>query len=541
MLPNELFLEVFEYLNGVDIIYAFSQLNNRFQHLLINYVHTFDFTSITKAKFDYVTQHHDIHRWKSLRLSEDEQTPGQIRLFAQLFPFSQYISQLQSLSIINMKPSFAKTILSQFISFDHLISLTITTICGENIQPFKLPSLKQLVFTGCKHNNWIKNFHCLESVEYTIKDACHVNYVLTLPKTLKHLKLFYNEARDGNAVRTSLSQMSQLTKLALYDNGDCSILPDGRQWEELIKSSLPLLKTFQFCFYFLFNHNTLDDINQAISSFSTPFYLVEKCWFTRCDSNNQYSALGAFYTLPFTFSKIRIDTKSCDIGISTLATSNTDERKHGSSEKVETLLFKEKCQMPSQASVTSNIVRLVLNGGLLASSYSSLNNLRHLEIRRNIRMSVTDFADLLENASQLQSLTLLISVLIKLTDSFTNKTVCDQLSKRIQSLTIADSLSNHDYDRNMDQANILSNIVRVFGNTCEHLSLHLSTAPKTVLPILQNMKQLRSLHIHCPSWRCKSNVSATSWFQQSISAIDASDFIYTPDDLNFYVWFGKRP
>ncbi|CAF4979600.1 unnamed protein product, partial [Rotaria sp. Silwood1] len=91
MLPNELFLEVFEYLNGVDIIYAFSQLNNRFQHLLINYVHTFDFTSITKAKFDYVTQHHDIHRWKSLRLSEDEQTPGQIRLFAQLFPFSQYI------------------------------------------------------------------------------------------------------------------------------------------------------------------------------------------------------------------------------------------------------------------------------------------------------------------------------------------------------------------------------------------------------------------------------------------------------------------
>ncbi|CAF3388690.1 unnamed protein product [Rotaria sp. Silwood1] len=201
----------------------------------------------------------------------------------------------------------------------------------------------------------------------------------------------------------------------------------------------------------------------------------------------------------------------------------------------------DKCQMPSQASVTSNIVRLVLNGGLLASSYSSLNNLRHLEIRRNIRMSVTDFADLLENASQLQSLTLLISVLIKLTDSFTNKTVCDQLSKRIQSLTIADSLSNHDYDRNMDQANILSNIVRIFGNTCEHLSLHLSTAPKTVLPILQNMKQLCSLHIHCPSWRCKSNVSATSWFQQSISAIDASDFIYTPDDLNFYVWFGKRP
>ncbi|CAF3390938.1 unnamed protein product [Rotaria sp. Silwood1] len=539
MLPNELFLEVFEYLNGVDIIYAFSQLNNRFQHLLINYVHTFDFTSITKAKFDYVTQHHDIHRWKSLRLSEDEQTPGQIRLFAQLFPFSQYISQLQSLSIINMKPSFAKIILSQFISFDHLISLTITTICGENIQPFKLPSLKQLVFTGCKHNNWIKNFHCLESVEYTIKDACHVNYVLTLPKTLKHLKLFYNEARDGNAVRTSLSQMSQLTKLALYDNGNYSILPDGRKWEELIKSSLPLLKTFQFCFYFLFYRNTLDNINRAISSFSTPFYLVEKYWFIRCDFNNQYSALGALYTLPFAFPKMRIDINSCDMSTSTLVTSNIDKKQYESYEKVETLLYNEKCQRPCEAFLTFNISRLVLNTRLPTSWYFLLNNLRHLKIRRHIVMSATGFANFLMNAPQLQSLTILISVLIKLTDSFTNKTVCDQLSKRIQSLTISDTSSIHEYDQNMDEAYILSSIVRIFGNTCEHLSLNLPTIPQTVLPILRNMEQLRSLHICYPYWRCKSNVSATSWFQQSILETNVSDFFFSPDERNFYVWFGK--
>ncbi|CAF1164458.1 unnamed protein product, partial [Rotaria sordida] len=155
-LPNEIFLEIFQYLNGVDTIYAFSQLNNRFQHLLIKYVKTFDFKSITKVKFDFVTQHHDIHRWRSLRLSEDIETPGQIGLFCQLFPLPKYISQIQSLSILNMKPKFAKTVLSQLISFDYLISLTVTTICGENIQPFKLSSLKQLVFTGCKHNNWIK-------------------------------------------------------------------------------------------------------------------------------------------------------------------------------------------------------------------------------------------------------------------------------------------------------------------------------------------------------------------------------------------------
>ncbi|CAF1468399.1 unnamed protein product, partial [Rotaria sordida] len=155
-------------------------------------------------------------------------------------------------------------------------------------------------------------------------------------------------------------------------------------------------------------------------------------------------------------------------------------------------------------------------------------------------MSATDFAHFLTNAPQLQSLTLLISVLIKLTDSFTNKAVCDQLSQRIQSLTISDCLSNHDYGQNMEPIHILSNIVRIFGNTCEHLSLNLATIPQTVLPILGNMRQLHSLHIHYPSWRCKSYIPTTYWFQQSTSETDVSDIIYTPDDLNFYIWFGKR-
>ena len=154
-LPNELFVEIFGYLNGIDTVYAFSQLNNRFQSLLNNYVNIFDFKSISKAKFDFVTQHHDIHQWRSLRLSEDDQTPGQIKLFCQLFPPAQYISQLQSLAVLNMQPKYAQDFLSQLISFDHLVSLTIGKICGQKIQPIDLPSLKQLVVTSCPHTDWI--------------------------------------------------------------------------------------------------------------------------------------------------------------------------------------------------------------------------------------------------------------------------------------------------------------------------------------------------------------------------------------------------
>jgi hypothetical protein len=77
-----------------------------------------------------------------------------------------------------------------------------------------------------------------------MNDMCHQDHILTLPKSLKQLKLLYNEGEIGDTVRTSLHQLSQLTKLTLCDHGDYSPLTDGGMWEELIQSSMPLLKTF---------------------------------------------------------------------------------------------------------------------------------------------------------------------------------------------------------------------------------------------------------------------------------------------------------
>ncbi|CAF4956639.1 unnamed protein product [Rotaria sp. Silwood1] len=535
-LPNEIFLEIFQYLNGVDITYGFSQLNTRFQCLLIKWVNKFDFKSVTKDKFYYVIQHHNMHRWRSLCLCDDDKTPGQIRLFYQLFPLAENVSQLQSLSILNMKPKFATDILSQLVSFNNLISLTVTTICGEDIPSFELPSLKRLVVTGCKCNDWIKKFYSLKSLEYTINYMCHYNCILTLPKTLQQLQLIYNETRDGENLRISLCEMTQLIKLALYDQGYYSPLPNGRKWEELIKSSLSLLKTFQFCFHFVRYPNESYDVNQAMASFSTFFYLEEKRWFVRCDSNYLHSAEGVIYTLPFAFSQIRLDIKSYDMSISTLVTNNTDRRKYDSYHRIQTLLLSTKCEMPQQGFLISNIVRLILKNDLPRSWYSLLKNVRHLEFQQHVCMSTNDFADFLEYAGQLQSLTLLTPALIQLTGSFKNKAVCDQLSKRIQSLTISDCFSDTSCCQSLIYPELLSYIVNIFCNICKHLSLNIVSFPKTTLPVFRNMQQLRSLHIYYPTWRDKSYSTAITWFQQCIYEIDASDFIFTPDDGNFYVW-----
>ncbi len=154
-LPNELLIDVFAYLNTVDTVYAFSPLNTRFHSLLIHYVNTFDFTSITKTKFDHVILHHDIQQWKALRLSEDNRTPGQIRLFTQLYPPHHYLSQLHSLSAMHMSAEYAHQFVSQLISFDHLVSLEIGNMCGKKVQSFELPSLKRLVISACKHTAWM--------------------------------------------------------------------------------------------------------------------------------------------------------------------------------------------------------------------------------------------------------------------------------------------------------------------------------------------------------------------------------------------------
>jgi hypothetical protein len=155
-LPNELFIEIFTYLTNVDVVYSFSQLNIRLQDLILSYCHTFDFKSINKAKLDLVIQHHNPQRWRSLRLSNDDETPGQIDYFCRFYPLDQHVSQLKAISLIDVKPHNDTLLFSQLRSFVNLISLTIKSARGFCLSPLYLPSLKHLVLTSCINNKWIK-------------------------------------------------------------------------------------------------------------------------------------------------------------------------------------------------------------------------------------------------------------------------------------------------------------------------------------------------------------------------------------------------
>jgi hypothetical protein len=156
-LPNELFEEIFSYLNGVHVVYAFSQLNSRFQRLLFNFNYQFlSFHQKNKHQFDLVFRICDTKQCKSLKLLNDEYTYGQIDYFFQNYSLVQHFSSLELFSITNSKSLNESLLLTQLPFLSNLISLTLKSICGEKMSEFDLPNLKKLVFASCTNTNWIR-------------------------------------------------------------------------------------------------------------------------------------------------------------------------------------------------------------------------------------------------------------------------------------------------------------------------------------------------------------------------------------------------
>jgi hypothetical protein len=162
-LPNEIFVEIFSYLNGVDAIFAFAKLNHRFQCLVFEYCQYFDFQFISKSQFDLVSQHQNTKQWKSLRISDDKHTPDFVEYFCQVYSLINDFPQLKSFAIVNLKSRQNYTIFSLLPLLTNLVSLKIESVCGDKMSPFDLPNLKKLVFTSCSSIHWIKVIQLTQS------------------------------------------------------------------------------------------------------------------------------------------------------------------------------------------------------------------------------------------------------------------------------------------------------------------------------------------------------------------------------------------
>jgi hypothetical protein len=155
-LPNELFVQIFSYLNGIDAVLAFSSLNHRFKRLLRRYCQVFDFKSKSKYQFDTVFDEHSTKNCKCLQLSNDENTPGQIKYCSERYPLSVYFPQLKSLSLLNINP-IDQSIFFQLSSLTNLISLKIefiNTILMSTLDCSHFKQLKRLVVNTSLNTDW---------------------------------------------------------------------------------------------------------------------------------------------------------------------------------------------------------------------------------------------------------------------------------------------------------------------------------------------------------------------------------------------------
>ena len=106
LLPNEIFVECFQYLNAPDIFYSFNRLNCRFHTLIRNSPLHLNFQQFKKSLFDEFCQtilsNPEIKQnIITLQLS-NVGTFEQIKSFLSLFSLNEFI-HLRSLSLIKMK------------------------------------------------------------------------------------------------------------------------------------------------------------------------------------------------------------------------------------------------------------------------------------------------------------------------------------------------------------------------------------------------------------------------------------------------------
>ncbi len=347
------------------------------------------------------------------------------------------------------------------------------------------------------------------------------------PRTLKRLKISFDEENHGNLVRKLIGQLSNLICLKICVDHDRGPSPDGSIWEELIRSSLLLLVKFQF--YFIFNLSPY--INTTIDSFSTPFYLRERCWFIRCDTNTRTGS-ACLYSLPFLFDRFAIHTYSFNNSRTTLLTDSHSNKT--TYRNIKTLTFNYACPKPHVAFRSTRIEELILNVAFVPNIWLPiLTQIHHLSIGSHVRMTSSSLVHLLENSTKLYHLTIEIVNLETLTGGWNDLAVCHLLSNKIRRLDLDPKKNSSSMSRTNIKPDELTYVVRIFGSNCEHLTIYLETYEILESFILPSMKKLRSLTVSGVFNRCGRTFVMNSIEQWSLSNKHSAIAIWN----GLQIWF----
>jgi hypothetical protein len=200
-LPNEIFLDLFEYFYGVELLNAFYGLNSRFNFILYKHFRFYclDFQSLSKRNFDVICQQHlpfIADRVIQLQLYGYDDMSQQINLFLSYIPSFGQFTHLRSLMLSNLH------------SYETLLKLL------DKCQ--YLDSLTHLTFSSCSCSNGDANFQLIVDKIWSLTKLTKCSFGIDIGQTTFCLPTITSFTLKYLTVSGSKLELNQLNQLFDY-------------------------------------------------------------------------------------------------------------------------------------------------------------------------------------------------------------------------------------------------------------------------------------------------------------------------------------
>ncbi|CAF3747870.1 unnamed protein product [Rotaria sordida] len=334
-LSNELFYEIFDYLDIYDVYEAFSKVNSRFENLLNDPTLPIriSLSFISKSRFEHYNTNIIIpfqYRITLLHLSN----PLVIEhLFSPISILLKFI-RLENLHLRNIESKYFQEILIHLISLPCLYSLIVS--CTDNVQNknvfyhqiFRLSVLKycKLSLTGNSQSNSLSMATTeFSPIEYFIINQLYVDelyaFLSYLPQIRrlsirnlykspkKSIREFYPIVLN-HLIHVSLNMIdvnfdefqfiiknlfNQIEILYISTKDDRAYI-DANQWQELILFHLPNLRIFDIQHKYSFNKSNYLLYDSLPDKFNSLFWFKRKWFFEHHIYHSQNDDHAIFFS-----------------------------------------------------------------------------------------------------------------------------------------------------------------------------------------------------------------------------------------------------
>ncbi|CAF1025098.1 unnamed protein product [Adineta steineri] len=548
-LPVELIYRILDYLDIETSLLSFRYVSKKFYFISNKWnSHNYDLSSISKNHFDLICRQICQEKIISLTLSDEDTTPGQIRLFFSLYRISNF-PRLRSLTLRNIDSNDLYEILKDIFNCSlttfscqsrgkqnkSIIHLLSKLIIQSNLEILSLNTHAHYIEQMFKS---ITQFHLIELTigiltfkEYQtilqycpylrvfVIDDCWINDTDQNSTIKSYRQLISLTLKSTNRSITQLEYLllltPSLTELKLINSPSTpNSLINGSYWEIFIKTKLSSLIKFQFVFYQLVlrTYECNADVELFIIPFRTSFWIEEKQWFVNCQSIKSSHTIQ-LYSIPFSINSYDYNF---DLGNILLSTS-IKKLNHSIIMDHVRCLSLNLTEIKTKQVLKKNIKR----DDFLFSKVTELNISVHGEWPIDSFYFISILVDLLK----LQKLSF--------RSDFEQSTI-DNLTILVNQAFNIHSLSLLPFNMDEQYNTTVTNLCSIVSLHVKHLTIKIEKLEDMKI-VVKKSKHLLSISFNFPSDRKINSHEMIDWLINN-----GQNFTYLENEYFLHFWFGLQ-